>query len=56
MLKVGDNVICTWGSMKGREFVVKAVLNNGDYSCKIADGSNDKYYQYSNSTLSKLNK
>jgi len=50
---VDEKAVCSFGSYKGQEFIVKVVLENG-YSCKLADGSTDRYYFYNDATLTKL--
>lgn len=50
MIKIGDIVICTWGSNKGKEFIVKKFLDNGNFSCILKDGSNNKHYEYCSKT------
>lgn len=47
---VGQTVVCTLGLNKGKKFVIQSIIKNG-YSCKLADGSNDKYYSYNDNTL-----
>lgn len=47
--KVGDHVICTFGTNKGKELIIELVLKDG-YSCRpvVRDG---KYYFYDDNTL-----
>jgi hypothetical protein len=51
VILLNKTVICNWGSMKGKTFEVVAKLKNGNYSCILADKSNDKYYEYSPSQI-----
>lgn len=47
MYKLGDRVVCSFGSRKGLELVIELVLDNS-YSCKCDEG---KYYSYNDATL-----
>jgi hypothetical protein len=47
--KVGQKVICTFGSNKGKEFIIEAILKDS-YSCSLVDGDG-KYYEYNDNTL-----
>lgn len=53
MFKMDDCIISTFGTTKGKEFIVKAILKDGFYSCQLKDKSNDTYYQFSNDTAIK---
>lgn len=48
--KVNQDVVCTWGSNKGKEFTIVRVLNNG-YSCKLKEFNDGKNYGYDDNTL-----
>lgn len=49
--KIGDTIVSTFGSTKGIEFIVKAILNGGFYSCQRKDGENERYYQFNDNTV-----
>ena len=48
--KVGQKVVCTWGTNKGKEFIIEVVLAKA-YSCSLVGGDNSKYYEYDDNTL-----
>ena len=48
--QVGQTVVCTTGLHKGNKFVIQTIIKNG-YSCKLADGSDNAYYSYTDNTL-----
>lgn len=50
MFKIGDTIECTFGTLKGKVFVVVAKLKNDFYSCKLKDNSDNKYYQFDDRT------
>ena len=47
--KLGQTVVCTFGSNKGKEFIITAILKD-TYSCKLVD-DDGKYYEYNDRTL-----
>ncbi len=48
--KINDNVICTFGSNKGKVFKVVEVLKDS-YSCILEGSKDNKYYSYNDNTL-----
>ncbi|MCM3387289.1 hypothetical protein M3649_03970 [Ureibacillus chungkukjangi] len=48
--KLDQKVVCTFGSNKGKEFIVKLIVSDG-YSCQLANENDGKYYRYTDSTL-----
>lgn len=48
--KVGQTVVCTIGLNKGKKFIIQSIIKNG-YSCKLADGSDNTYYSYTDNSL-----
>jgi hypothetical protein len=49
-MKIGQTVECTLGTMKGKKFILVALLTNGFYSCQLVNGDG-RYYQYSKANL-----
>lgn len=49
-LGIGDNAVCTYGSMKGHIFIVKEILNDS-YSCERNDINDKNRYNYDDSCL-----
>jgi uncharacterized protein YodC (DUF2158 family) len=49
--KVGEEVVCTWGTNKGKEFKISLLLKDGSYSCRSLDDSDEKYYRYDDNSL-----
>lgn len=47
--------ICNWGSMKGKTFQIMAILKNGNYSCKLIESDEEKFYEYSDRQLEIIN-
>lgn len=52
LFNVGDKVVCTWGTNKGKVFIIELIMKES-YSCSLADKSDNKYYEYTDSTLEK---
>lgn len=56
--KKDQRVVCTWGSNKGKEFIIEVVLKDG-YSCSMVGGDevkyeHKKYYAYDDNKLEEV--
>jgi hypothetical protein len=48
--KIGQKVICTLGSNRGKEFTIVVIFKYG-YSCLLSNENDGKYYFFTDDTL-----